>query len=274
MILGSDTIDWSGVWTFFLALVRISGLLTTLPGIGTDQVPVTYRLSISVVFALAVAMSGYHAPIIEGLIMGAFVILMEYMLGYIMGMIPQFIIAALSVAGQAAASTMGIAQASLIDPSIGVSVSVLAKLQSLIATVLFLLVDGHHLIFRAATGVSHNLALGEFVFTDSVTTFMIEKFSSTFEFGILVTSPILVAILVTQFLLGLVTRFVPQINVFIISLPLTIGIGLYITAFTLSELSEHLTQQYLSFEEDAVSIFKLGLAKENYSPTPQGSTPP
>lgn len=261
MILGSDAVSWAGVWTFILALARMMGLLTTLPGIGTDQVPMPFRLTIAIVFAIAIAVSGYTAPESTNLFSATFLIGMEFTLGYMLGLLPQFIIAGLAVAGQVAASTMGIAQASLIDPTLGESVSVLSKIQSLIATTVFLLIDGHHLIFKAASGVGISLALGEFVHSHSVFSFILEKFTAAFEFGILIASPVLVAILVTQFVLGLVTRFVPQVNVFIVSLPLTIGIGLYIVAFSLGELTDHLIFQYEGFEEAATELIYLGVTK-------------
>lgn len=243
------SIDWSGFWAWFLLFVRFSGMFQALPGVGTEEVPLYVRVTMSMIIAGIIVASGAVSPLPETIAQGGLSICTEYLLGYALGAIPYYIIGALAVAGQVTAASIGLGQASLIDPSIGEHVSVIARLQALIGVSVFLAIDGHHTIIRAASVVSDEIRLGMFRPDASFATILIERFSHAFELAVILTGPVLVSVLITQFLLGLLTKFVPQVNVFIVSLPLTIGIGLFITAYTFPALKERLTDEFGASEE-------------------------
>ncbi|MCC6220147.1 MAG: flagellar biosynthetic protein FliR [Deltaproteobacteria bacterium] len=250
----SDSLDLSILWTWFLLLVRASALLWVLPGIGTSEVPDMIRGSVAIVLSAAIALACDRAPMPSNLIDGGLMVTVEFMLGYLLGAIPLFILSGLAVSGQVTNGAIGLGQANMIDHSLGEQVSVLSKIEMTIGTIIFLLIDGHHAVIRAFAGIDGNVRLGTFTTDMSTADILIDRFRATFELAVITSAPILVTLLVTNFVLGLLTKAVPQINIFIISLPLTIGVGLYIIAFTFPGLTENVVQEFQLLEELLVTL--------------------
>jgi flagellar biosynthetic protein FliR len=167
------------------------------------------------------------------------------------------IIGGIAVAGQVTTGAIGLGQANMMDPSLGGQVAVLARAQSLVAGVIFLVIDGHHTVIRAAANTLGDIGIGMFRPNENVAMLIIERFAHTFEVAVSVSAPILVTVLVANFVLGLITRFVSQVNIFIISLPLTIIMGLYITVYTTTGLVDHLIVEFLSLEQVFEALTKL-----------------
>jgi len=242
------------IWTWFLLFVRFTAIFQSLPGIGTEEVPITFRLPLVIILAAAVTLAGARAHYPEHLAEGILMMGVEFTLGYLLGMIPIFITSALALSGQISATAIGLNQASVIDPSLGENVTTLARIQGLLAVALFLLVDGHHAILRAGAEVTKDVGIGLFRPGTAISDMYLERFAHTFELAISIAAPIIVVTLITQFVLGLLTRFVPQINVFIMSLPLTILVGLFVFEFTLPQMVKHMQREFTSIEELAYGI--------------------
>lgn len=251
-------IDWSGLWTWFLFFVRFGGVLSSLPGIGTEEVPMTTRVSLSMILSAISAFTGVPAEVPESALTGAGMLAVEFIYGYLIGAVPFYIVASLAVAGQVTAATIGLGQATMIDPSIGEPVSVLSRFQSFVAVSVFLAIDGHHAVLRAAMEPPGGMGLGVFRPNADVAMILVERMSHTFELAVTISGPILVAVLLAQFVLGLLTKFVPQVNVFIISLPLTIGLGMFILAGTLPTFRDHFIREFNATEEIIGKIVGAG----------------
>ncbi len=251
----SNGYDAPFFWTWFLLWTRIIGVLSSLVGIGTEQVPSIFRLTAAsfLSFTVALAISA-RAPLPDQLVAGGAMVIFEFLLGYLIGSIPTLILTGVSVAGQATNGIIGLSQAFMIDPSLGEHVTVFARLQMLIAVIVFLTIDGHHAVLRAATGVGSNLPIGAFRIDGELTLFLVDRFADAFELALTLTAPVIVTVLVTQFVLGLITRAVPQMNVFIMSLPLTILLGFFVIAFTFTSLGEHITAALIPLEEHLATV--------------------
>lgn len=249
--LSSAPFDLAPFWTWFLLFVRCEGMLTVMPGIGGHQVPITARSAIAFLLAVAITLSGASAQLPSGIAEGWLMIATEYLLGVIIGEIPNLILSAGSVGGQLTTGAIGLGQANMIDPSLGQATSSLSLVQTLIATIVFLAIEGHHALIRAAAGLTGNTPIGGFLLTGPIVEGLISKFATTFELAIVVSAPVIVTLLLTQFVLGLVTRFVPQVNVFIVSMPLTVGLGLFIVFFSFPALVNEFWNAFL-FIDDAL----------------------
>ncbi len=250
-------LDFAPYWAFFLLLVRFGATFISLPGVGTDQIPATFRTSFALGLAFAVASAGARAPEPASIAQGGMMIAAEFMFGYLMGLIPFFIIGGVTVAGQVTTGAIGLGQANMIDHSLGESVAVLARLEGLLAAVIFLLIDGHHMVIRAAAATGGDLSLGLFRPDMPLADLLTDRLTASFDLSLKIAAPILVTLLVTQFVLGLLTKFVPQVNIFIISLPLTIGIGLFITGFTFTGFSHYIAIEFVNTEESVVKLFQF-----------------
>lgn len=251
-------IDFGTLWTWAILFIRTTGMFMSLPGIGTDQVPEQFRLLPALVVAAAITVSGIVAPFPQTLAEGALMAGSEFCIGYLLGAVPSFLIGGLAVAGHVIAGSIGLGQANMIDPSLGESVSIIARIKTQIAVVVFLLLDGHHAVIRAVSLPVEGMPIGSFRPSMDTALVLIERFVASFELAIAVSAPVLVTALVTQFILGLVTKFVPQVNVFIISLPLSVLVGLYIVAASVFLLAGHLTRDLSTLDEYLQRVIMSG----------------
>lgn len=181
----------------------------------------------------------------------------EFAFGAIMSLLPSLILGGLLVSGQVVAGVIGLGQANMIDRSLGESVSVIAKINVYVGTIIFLLINGHHVVIKAA---SSNLGFIQHLTNENLgksVQILVTCFSESFELAIVISSPILIATLVSQFLLGLITKFVPQVNIFIISLPLSVLMGFYILSFTMEPLSGKIIGEFTKLEELTGALVSL-----------------
>ena len=241
--------DFVPFWTWFILFVRFSGVFSSLPGIGTEEVPLVYRVPLVIIIAVALTLSGASAVIPTSIAEGVLILAVEFLLGYLLGVVPAIVISGLSLAGHLSATSIGLNQASVIDPSLGEHVTTLGRIQTLLGVALFLAIDGHHSVIRAAADISTDVGLGLFRPGDATAELFLQRIIQSFHLGIQIAAPIIVVSLISQFILGLVTKFVPQINVFIMSTPLTILVGLFVFGFTLPEMVRHVDMEYNSIQE-------------------------
>lgn len=253
-LIDSIGLDYTILWTWFLVLMRISGLLASMPGLGTDQIPASFRTPAAIVIAMTIALSGVSAHVPISYAEGGVMIFCEFILGYVLGLVPALIIAGVTVAGQVASGAMGLGQANMIDPSLGGNVAVLGRIQGMLATLIFLFLNGHHAVIYAASGIAGDIGIGVFRPDMQTADILFDRFRHSFELSASISAPVIVTLLVAQFVLGLVTKFVPQVNIFIISLPLTILVGFYITAYTFSEMSDHVVAAFTDLEEVSARV--------------------
>lgn len=224
-------------------------MMFALPGIGTNQVPAKSRAALAIVLAIAITFGGVRADAPPTMIDGALMIALEAFFGFILGFIPQMVIGGLSVAGQVVTGVIGLGQANMIDPSLGGTFAILARLHSLFGTIIFLMMDGHHEVIRAMAALSPSELYEHFRLDFELFEILMYQFSETFRMGIIISGPILITVLIAQFILGLLTRLVPQFNIFIISLPLTILIGFYMTAFMFPAFTNLVLSFFLEVDE-------------------------
>ncbi len=247
--IGDLHLDFSIFWTWFLLFTRMAGVFNALPGIGTDSVPAAFRLLPAMIVGACITLSGIHAHAPASLAEGAAMVGAEYALGYVLGYVPQLVLGGLAVAGHLVSGSIGLAQANMIDASLGENVTVISLIKIQLATLLFLVMEGHHIVIRAAAGIAADIGIGEFRPGADTFQVLLDRFVSSFHLAIVVAAPIIVSALLTQFVLGLVTKFVPQVNIFIVSLPLTLLAGLFIVQITLPGLFRHTELEFSRVEE-------------------------
>ncbi len=241
-------LDFSALWTWALLFTRFTGMFFSLPGIGTDQVPESLKILPALIIAACVVIGGAKVDYPQTMAEGALMLFSEFSLGYLLGMIPSIIIGGIAVAGQIISGSIGSGQANMLDLSLGEPISVLSRIKIQLAIFIFLLIDGHHYVIKAAAGISRDIGIGMFRANGEIASFLIARFSASFEFSLILCTPIIVAALLTQFILGLITKFIPQINVFIISMPLTLLVGLYIMGETMPGFMQLLLNNFVEME--------------------------
>ncbi len=256
-ILGTAKLDIAALWTFILIADRLLAILFLLPALGTDQVPETLRYQTGVLIAFVASISVPRVPMPEELHNIVAMLAGEFALGAVISLLPTLALGGLSVSGQIISGVIGLSQASMIDRTLGEAVSIISKINLQIGTLIFLFLNGHHVVLKSIT---LNLGFVNNLTQDSVSKsveILSESFTSSFELAIIISSPILIASLISQFILGLITKFVPQMNVFIVSLPLSVLMGLYMMEFTLEPFCNRVEKEFTQLEEKTGALLSL-----------------
>lgn len=243
-------------WTFLLLLTRYAMFFLAVPGIGGGPGGLVVRYPAAVALSVLSLDLNHIAPLPENVVVMTAHLVSELVLGGVVGMIPILIVSGAQTAGHLASGTMGLNGAQMVDPTTSTSLSDLARIYSDIAVIVFLMVGGHHVAIQQLATFSQNVVPGTFVLSEGGINLLIEHSGRVFEMGCLMAAPVIVALLLTNFVLGIVSKAVPSVNVFMLSFPLTIGIGLTLSMLALPEVVYFLVQQFTGLEGFFLALSK------------------
>ncbi len=221
---------------FLLIFIRMVGLFVVSPIFGRKNIPVYYKVGFSFLTAIILTysipfptLSGYNS-----LLSFILVAAQEFLIGLILGYISYLILTAIYLAGQMIDMHIGFGMVSVFDPLSNIQIPVTANFYFILTMLVFLAIDGHHLLIYTLADSFHRLPIGSGLLVDeNLIHSVIRLFGSVFVVSFKIAAPVTAAILVTDVALGVVAKAVPQVNVFIVGLPLKILIGLLVIFVTL-----------------------------------------
>ncbi|AKL95465.1 flagellar biosynthetic protein FliR [Clostridium aceticum] len=219
-----------------LILIRVTGIFVIAPVFGRNNLPMMMKIGISLLIAfillpiLATTSSLHHNNFVELAISTA----NEFLIGVIIGFIGFLYFSTLYLAGTIIDTQMGFSMVNVLDPQTNTQIPIMGNYYNILFTLLFLLFDGHHYLIRALVYSYDMLPVGV-TFTVgeeglyALTSIMTEVFMLAFRFS----APVLAMIFLANVLLGILARTMPQMNVFIVGMPLKVMVGLLTVLITL-----------------------------------------
>lgn len=235
-------------WTFVLLLMRHVTFLMIAPGIGGGIAGIVLRYPAAIVFSIAAFKMESVVPVPGDMGTMAVQLLAEMLLGAVIGIIPILIVAGAQSAGHVASGTMGLNGAQLIDPTTQANLPDLARIYGDLAILMFLLVDGHHVAIYQLSGMESAIRPGSFILGGMAINTLVDQSAAIFHMGVMIAAPVIVALLLTNFVLAIISKAVPTVNIFIISFPLTVGVGLGISMLALPEAGHYISRQFVNLE--------------------------
>jgi flagellar biosynthesis protein FliR len=221
---------------FLLVFVRMTGLFVMSPLFGRRNIPARFKVGFAFFCAILVV-QGVSMPDPEAhttLMSWVILVAKEFLTGLILGYISYAVLAAMYVAGQLIDMRIGFGMVNVFDPVSNVQIPITADFYIVLATLFLLVTDGHHLLVHSLTQSYVKLPLGGLVFTDSMLMQLIRLMGVVFELGFRIAMPVTVAILVTDMALGIISKSVPQMNVFMLGMPVKILLGLVMIYFSMT----------------------------------------
>lgn len=254
-MLSFDTI-LASMTLFFAPFLRLSAMMAVAPVFSAAGFNIRTRALLAVLIA-ALAAPSLPAPPIDSLLSGAGVLMgiREIGVGLVLGFVVQMAFGAAVFAGQAISMTMGLGFAMAVDPQNGVQVPVVSQLYVILATLLFLVLDGHLLLITAVVESYQLMPIGVTGLPVSSLSAVIALGTMVFAGGILLALPALTALLLINVAFGIVTRTAPQLNIFAVGFPVTILAGLFIMFLVMPGFIEALTQLMGSSLQRGVGAF-------------------
>jgi len=152
---------------------------------------------------------------------------------------------------------MGFSIASVIDPSMGNQTQIMSVMQTLLATLFFLSLNIHHTFIRAIVDSFSIIPLGGWQMSEALIKFLVQVTSDVFILGIRLAAPVMVTLLLTSVVLGVMARAFPQMNVFMVSFPLNIGLGFFVLGATLLLFFHVLELAFGQLHNQVEIIFRL-----------------
>ncbi|MRH42274.1 flagellar type III secretion system protein FliR [Aquibacillus halophilus] len=218
-----ETINLSSVPAFILILIRVTSFFVTLPIFSYRNIPTHFKIGFG--FFLTWIMF-YTISIPEIPIDGTFILLIlkESLVGLLIGLIAYIILSAIQIAGGFIDFQMGFAIANVIDPQTGAQSPLMGQYFYTIALLFLLAVDGHHLLIDGifysyqAIPIDSFIPFGE----EGIAFFVIDTFNQMFIIAFQMAIPIVGCLFLVDVALGIIARTVPQLNVFVVGIPLKI----------------------------------------------------
>ena len=232
--------------------------MMTLPVFNSRNIPVLFKagLSISISIVLFPILKLDDTPFLVDVIPFGIGIICEIVLGVIIGLSVRMVFAGFQLAGQLSGFQMGFAIARVLDPVTSTQGSIIAQLNNLIAILIFLAINAHHWFLRALVESFRLVPLFGFQFSNSLMDQLIRLAGNMFVIAIKVGAPVIAALLLTSIALGLVVRTVPQMNIFIVAMPLKIFVGLMFLAFSFPYMSSFLKEVFNGLGKDILLLLK------------------
>jgi len=219
---------------FYWPLVRVSGLMAIAPIIGGKQVPVRIRVGLAVLFTLVILPFTGTTPVVEPLSAeGVLITAQQFLIGVAMGFMLQLIFNAVALAGENIAMTMGLGFAVMSDPQNGVQVPVVGQFFMIMATLLFLALNGHHAALEMMAASFDYMPVATIGLGSEVLWQLLEWFGVLFRGAVSIALPAVAALLTVNLVMGVMTKAAPQLNIFSVGFPVTMTVGFVVILVSL-----------------------------------------
>ena len=222
---GAELTAWIGtfLWPFF----RIGAFFMAAPIFSANMVPAPIRLLLAAMVTLMLMPLLPPVPIMDGLSPETWLLVAQQILiGAGLGFIVQLLFQVFVVFGQIVAMQIGMGMAQMADPSSGINVTVLSQYALIMTNLVFLAVGGHLVVIYTLAESFTVIPIGLEGFTRDHAWLIAIQGSWLFAGALLMALPIIIAKLVVNVALGVVTRAAPQLNIFVIGFPTMMILGL------------------------------------------------
>ena len=212
---------------FLLVFARTGTMVMLLPGLGEQNISARMRLTIALILAAVLLPLHRTAYQIDtGALAPTIVLLVEEIfIGAVLGLTARLTISALDVAGSVIAQQLGLGFVTAIDPTQGEQGAILGNFLTMLGITLFFATDMHHLVIAALNDSYSLFAPGELPASGDVAALVTKTVSGAFRIGIQLSAPFLAFGLLFNLGLGVLSRLMPQMQVFFVALPASILIG-------------------------------------------------
>ena len=223
---------------FILIVCRVSPLMIIAPFWGSPLVPGQVRIYLALMVS-ALLMPVVRAPlppdVATSLITLLFSISSEMLLGFLFAYLTILMFAAIQMAGQLVDIQVGFGIANVYDPLSGSQVTLIGQVLYMAAIFVFILLDGHHMMMKGLADSFVVAPPGHPFSGMGPIQMLVERGGSLmFILAAQVAAPAMTALFLVNIAMGLVSRVLPQINIFLVGLPLNVGIGLLVLAASMS----------------------------------------
>lgn len=249
----ADFITQNNSIIFFLLFSRVSGVITFFPFYAHTSISVMVKIALvfylSILFFPAVSLSSVPVNISDIALM----VLGEFMLGFIAGLVLNMIFGALGLAGMQIAMVMGFSMASVMDPTTGSNTPIISQILTLMAIMMMLAFDGHHLILLFLNETIGSIELGGFYPQPFIWEYLSDAVTNMFVMGFIIAFPIIALSILSDVIFGMLMKTMPQFNLLVVGFPIKIFLSIMVLAAVLGAMMNIFKREFL----EAFEFLKL-----------------
>ena len=254
-------------------LSRILGLIAAAPLFGNAAVPATVKVALGALLAMIIAPGVPALPAVNPMSLpGLLILTQEMLVGLAMGFTIRIVFSAIEMAGEISSLTMGLGFASFFDPQTKGRSSAISQFLVMLATLMFLTVNGHLVLLAALAESFVSLPISASPISGGGFQQLAAWGGEIFRSGLQIALPVIAALLLTNVALGILTRAAPQLNIFGIGFPVTLGVGLLVIGMVLPYLATPFQNMFLRGIETA-RLLPRGFAARDRPPPPAPPNP-
>ena len=229
---------------YLMAFCRISGFLMTCP-LTRDWLPLPARLLLALALSVTALVQLWpDAPQNAAELSFTLVITActEFAIGLLLGVVPLLYFTVFALAGHMTGLQMALGFAELSDPANGISVTVVAHIYQVMAQFLFILINGHLILFTVLLDSFHTLPTGHFMTIIGRAPALLAMAGWLFGAGLLIALPAIVSLLIVNLTFGFITRSAPQVNLLTLGFPMIILAGIALLSINIQKLPDVVRQ--------------------------------
>jgi len=239
------------VVSFILLFFRFAGLFIMTPFFAHTSIPMTIKTAMAFVFTVVFFSTMPELKMELNVTNLVLAILSEFMLGFTVGLMLQLVMNIMTFAGIQISFIMGFSMASVMDPQTGVSMPIISNILALLALMMFLVLDGHHMVILFIDASLQNVALGGFLLNEEIFNYIIKATANMFKVGFMIAFPIISLSLLADVIFGMLMKTMPQFNLLVIGFPIKIMVAfvviLAVLATMLNIFRDQMAEAFLHF---------------------------
>ncbi len=253
-------INVADIGHFFLILTRVATMIFFFPVLSNQAVPRTLKAAFSLIVALLffnVVPELAGTPLFSrALLEISIALLREMVIGLLVSLLASLVFAAVQTAGQMIGFQMSFAVANVVDPVTSLQVPLIAQFYYMLAMLLFLAFGAHRWVFKALAESFNLIPLAGFTPGENLFELMLTYSSAIFSTAVKIAAPLMAALLLSDVSLGVVARTAPQMNIFIVGMPLKILLGMLLMGYSFPYLATMLGGLYRLLFNDIMFLLR------------------
>ncbi len=244
---------------FMAIMTRISGMFATAPLFSTYPIPPQVKIWLAALIAFIlfpIVQYNTHFTTPTSIPMLTVILFKEYLIGYAMGFCANIIFVGIELGVNMFAIQMGLSASQALNPVSGGTSPVITRAYTYMASMIFIILGAHQWLFSALYNSFKTMPIGYvFAFTPSMVEHFVTFTSQMFNISLSIALPIFGVLLITDVLLGFTSKMMPQMNIFMVSMPLKIYLGLLLSLIFMRPMAEYIAVLIERFLTQIALIF-------------------
>jgi len=242
----------------FLIFLRIIAVFLSAPVFSNQAIPAIAKVFMAMIISYIIFLTVDYSKlnINADLLTIALFGIKEMITGFIIGFALNFVFYAVTSAGVLIGFDIGLSMATVFNPMEETNDNIISQTIYFLAMLVFLLINGHHYIITAIVSSFKVIPLGKFTINLPVYTILVKYSAAVFVIAVKIAAPIMVSFFLIHIGEGIIARVIPQMNIFFVAQPLSIGLGLFLLILVIPVYTFFFKHLLQGFETNLLELIK------------------